>query len=212
MYMLRTLTTSRHQTNLQILDNEVSSSLRQILLKNKSSTRCYPHTYIDKNASKRAIQTFKAYLITYLCASNPKYPSKEWDILPLQETLTLNLLHNCRFNTKLSAHAALHGTFYYKKTLLAPLGTIVLVYEKKTNHRTWKPHGTNGWYIGPALEHYLCMECYIPSTHSTIISDKVELISAFIPIPKTILEDYFHKPIPYIICLLAYPNLTVISL
>ena len=29
-----------------------------------------------QNASKRAIQTFKAYLITYLCASNPKYPSK----------------------------------------------------------------------------------------------------------------------------------------
>ena len=126
--------------------------------------------------------------------------------------MTLNLLRNFCFNTKLSAHVALHGTFEYNKTPLAPLGTRVLVHEKPENCCTWAPYGTNGWSIGPYLEHYLCVEYYIPSTHSTIIAGTVEFISTVTPIPKTSLEDYLRQSITYIMSLLEDPNLTVPSL
>ena len=160
--------------------------MKQFLLNNKIKYHLVPpHLHII-NAAERTIQTFKAKFITCLCKADPKYPAKEWYRFVLQENLTQNLLRKCRFNPKLSAHAALHVKFDYKKTPLAPLGTRIRVHEKTTNRHTWSLCGTNGWYIGPALEHYQCVECYIPSTNSTIIADTVELISTFIPIPKTI--------------------------
>ena len=84
----------------------------------------------------------------------PGYPSKEWDRFPPQATLTLNWLLNYRLNSKLSAHADLHGTFNYNRTHLNPLGIRFLVHEMTKNRRTWAPRGTYGWYIGPDLEHY----------------------------------------------------------
>ena len=209
MYMLNTLNTSRNQPNLHILDNETSSSLRQGLLNNKSKYQLSPLHLHRGNAAECAIQKFKAHFITCLCEADTRYPEKEWDNFLLQEKFTINLLHNYRFNTKLSAHAALHGIFDYKKTPLAPLGTIILFHDNKSNLRTWTKRGTYGWYIGTSLEHYQCVECYIPSTHITGISDTVELISTVIPIPKTSSEDYLCQSITYILSLLADPKPTV---
>ena len=143
MYMFNTLTTSGNQPNLHILDNEASSSLRQCLLKNKIKYQLVPPHLHRRNASERAIQTYKAHFITCLYVADPRYPAKEWYRFPPQGTLTLDLLRNCRFNPKLSAHAAFHGTFYYNKTPLAPLRTKFLVNDKTTNRRTWEPCGTN---------------------------------------------------------------------
>ena len=157
MSMLNTLTTSGHQTDLCILDNEASSSLRQGLINNNIKYQLVPPQLIRLNAAERAIQTFKAHFITCFCADNPVYPAKEWYCFLPQSTLTLNLLCNFCFNPKLSAHVALHGTFEYNKTALSPLGTRVLAYENPENCRTWAPCGTNGWYIGQYLEHYLCV-------------------------------------------------------
>ena len=56
------------------------------------------------------------------------------------------------------------------------------------------------------------MKCYIPSTHSTIITDTVEFILTVIPSPKTSSEDYLRKYITYILSLLEDPKTTVTSL
>ena len=102
-----------------------------------------------------------------VCASNPEYPPKElYRFLP-QEILTLPFLHNCFFYPKLSAYALFRGIFDYNKTPLAPIGARFLVHEKTTNCHTWEPHGAEGWYIGPDLERYQCVEYYIPSIHIT---------------------------------------------
>ena len=138
-----------------------------------------------QNAAEQAIQTFKAKFIICICSDNPRYTEKEWDCLLPQANLTINLLRNYRFNPKLSGHVALHGTLDYNKAPLSPIGTIALVHEKNTNWRTWSPCGTNGWYIGPDLEHYRCVECYIPPTHRILIADIVEFISTVITILKT---------------------------
>ena len=153
MPMLNALTTSGHQPNLHILDNEALSSLRQGLLNNKIKYHLVPPHLHILNAAERTIQTFKAKFITCLCESDPKYPAKEWYRFVLQENLTRNLLRKCRFNPMPSSHSALHGIFDYNKTSPAPIGTIVLIHEKTANFCTWTPRGTNGWYIVPDLGH-----------------------------------------------------------
>ena len=47
---------------------------------------------------------------------------------------------------------------------MAPPGTHVLVHDKAGNYTPWGHHGTPGWYIGPSLENYRCMQCYMPAT------------------------------------------------
>jgi hypothetical protein len=89
-----------------------------------------------------------------LCSTDTQFPIHLWDRLIPQAVITLNLLRHSRLNPKLSAHAQLNGLFDYNKTPLASPGTKVIIH-KKTDHRgSWSPHGLNGWYIGPAMEHY----------------------------------------------------------
>ena len=126
-----------------------------------------------------------------------------------QATLTLNQLRNCCFNPKLSSHSAIHSTFDYNKTQLYPPGTRLLVHDKTTNCRTWPPRDTYGWYIGPALENYWCVECYIPSEHSIRIADTLQFISTVITINKTSSEYFLRQSVKDILFLLADPNSTV---
>ena len=102
--------------------------------------------------------------------------------------------------------------FDCNKTLIAPFGTIVLFHEKTTNCLIWVPLETDGWYIGPSLEHYQCMECYTPSNYSTRIVDIVKFIPSVVPLPKTSSEGYLRQLIGDIIAFLAYPKPTVYSL
>jgi hypothetical protein len=155
------------------------------------------------------IQTFKAHLITFLCTADPGYPANEWDRFLPQSVITLNLLRNCRFNPNLSAHTELHSVFHYNKTPLAPLGTKVVIHEKTGKRKTWSTHGINGWYIGPALEHYRCVDCYIPAMR---IADMVAFIPTVVPIPSTSTEDYLRQSVEDIIALLDDPKPTIPSL
>ena len=98
------------------------------------------------------------------------------------------------------------------KKKLSPIGTRILVHRKTTNCRTWSSRGTDGWYSVPALEHYPCVECYIPSTHITRIPGAVEFISTVIPIPRKNSEYYLRRYIADIITVLADPKPTVPSL
>ena len=154
MPMLSTLTTSGHQINIHILGNEASYISNHCLLKNNIKYQLVPPHLHRRNADEHTIQTFKAHFITCIYTADPDYPDKERDSLLPQATLTLNLPLNCNFNPKLSAYADLHGIFDYNKKSLTPLETIVLVHDNTTNSCTWAPHGTDGWYIGPNLEHY----------------------------------------------------------
>ena len=46
------------------------------------------------------------------------------------------------------------GLLTTNKTSLAPPGTHILAHEKPNEHGTWGPHGAEGWYISPAMDHY----------------------------------------------------------
>ena len=187
--MIEKLKRSGHPLKLHIMDNEASAIIKAALLKHKVKYQLVPPHLHRRNSTEHAIQAFKAHFIAGLCSTDPNYPAAEWDRLVSQAELTLNLLHSCRFNPKLSAYAALNGVFDFNATPLVPLGTKVLLHEKLDVHRTWAPRGTDAFYIGPALEHYCCVECYMPETRSTRIADKLEYFPTQVPFSKSTTED-----------------------
>jgi hypothetical protein len=84
------------------------------------------------------------------------------------------------------AHAQLHGIFDYNKTPLAPLappGTKVIIHKKPDHRGSWSPHGLNGWYVGPAMEHYRAHQVYCSTTGHEQISDTVEFFPKHCKVP-----------------------------
>jgi hypothetical protein len=119
-----------------------------------------------RNAAERAIRTFKNHFIAGLCSVDKDFPLHLWDRLVDQAVITLNLalLRGSRLNPRLSAWAQFHGNFDFNPTPLAPPGIRVLAHKKPADRDTWSPHGSDGWYIGPALESYHCYTVWIWDT------------------------------------------------
>jgi hypothetical protein len=107
-------------------------------------------------------------------------------ILP-QAVMTLNMLRNSRINPKLSAATHIFGQHDFNRAPMAPPGTRIIAHETPTRKRTWSPHGQDGWYIGPALEHYRCYTVYITKTRSNRIVETVEFFPQkfILPFPSS---------------------------
>jgi hypothetical protein len=97
-----------------------------------------------------------------------------WDRILPQAVLTLNMLRTSRINPKLSAATHIFGQHDFNRAPLALPGTIIIAHETPGKRKTWAPHGQDGWYIGPALEHYRCYTVYITKTRSSRVVETVE--------------------------------------
>ena len=174
---------------LHTLDNEASAILRDYLRSEDVEYQLvHPHIH-RRNASERAIRTFKNHFIAGLASTDLNFPLSNWCRLLPQAELTLNLLRTSRLNPKLSAYAQLEGTFDFTCTPLAPTGTRVIIHEKPTNRQTWAPHGTDGWYLDPALNHYQCYRIWVPRTHTECIVDTISFFPKAVPLPKLTHKD-----------------------
>jgi hypothetical protein len=190
---------------MYILDNEASNELKNSMIKNNLTYQLAPPHIHRRNAAERAIRTFKNHLLAGLATADPDFPVSHWDRLLHQSILTLNLLRNSRVNPKLSAYAYLFGNFDFNKTPLAPPGTKVVVHLKATNRASWEYHGEEGWYVGPSMEHYRCVKCFIPSTNRVRDADTVKFFPHQIPFPSTTTVDYLHQAANDILSLLKNP-------
>jgi hypothetical protein len=102
--------------------------------------------------------------------------------------ITLNRLRTSRINPKLSAATYIYGQYDFNRAPMAPPGTRIIAHETPNRRRTWAPHGQDGWYIEPALEHNRCYTVYItktreepfPSAHDLATKAAVELIHALL--------------------------------
>ena len=201
------------QPSMYILDNEANSELKNAMAMENVTYQLVPPHNKRANPAERAIQTFKNHLIAGLCSCDPSFPITEWDRLLPQAVLTLNLLRAARVNPRLSAYAYLFGHFDFNRTPVAPPGTKVLVHDKPTARKSFDPRGTDGWYVGPAPEHYRCVQCYIPRTRSIRVSDTVTFFPHRIPFPEVKLEDFIRHALSDIITLLTDPpSTTTVSL
>jgi hypothetical protein len=153
-FLIQSLIICGLKPHLQRLDNEASLALRNYLTKQGIKYQlALPHIHRRNNA-ERAIQTFKNNFIAGLCSVDPTFPLKLWDKLLPQATITLNLLRKSRINPRMSAYAQLNGHFDFNRTPLAPPGTRIIAHEKPNQRASWDPHGVDGYYLGPALDHY----------------------------------------------------------
>ena len=133
--------------------------------------------YIHRqNAAERAIGTFKNHVLAGLATCHKQFPIAKWDRLLPQAEITLNLLCRCRLNPALSAYVYLWGPYDLNAHPMAPPGTMTLVHKKVEDRNSWNYHCRTGWYIGPALNHYRCVQVYIPSIHSVVTADTVKFI------------------------------------
>jgi hypothetical protein len=132
-----------------------------------------PHCH-RRNASERAIRTFKEHFVAGLSSVDPTFPLHLWDRLLPQAEITLNLLQTSRLHPQLSAAAHFHGLVDYNKTAFALSGCKIIAHEKPGKRHTWAPHGQHGYSLGPAMHHYQCQNIYISSTASERIVDTLE--------------------------------------
>ena len=188
-----------------ILDNETSRDLKTAMSKKKVDFQLVPPHNHRANAAERAIQTFKNHFKAGLASLDPNFPVSEWDRLLPQAFLTLNLLRASRVNPKLSAEAYLHGQFDFNATPLAPPGTMVAVHSKPGQRHTWDPNCKEGWYVGPALEHYRCVQCYMPATRSVVTSDTVLFLPHELPLPSVTIDDFLRQAATDIVSILTHP-------
>lgn len=174
---------------LQKLDNEAPAGLKKFMKTNGIDYQLVPPHLHRRNAAERAISTFKDHFIAGLASTDGRWPMHLWCRLLPQCTMTLNMLRASRLNPKLSAEAQLNGIFDFNRTPLAPPGTRVIIHEKPAVRQSWAPHGVDGWYLGPSLEHYRCYQVYANKTAHARVADTVEFFPEAVAMPKTSSAD-----------------------
>ena len=116
--------------------------------------------------------------------------------------MTLNMLRTSRCHPKLSAYAYIHGPHDFNQVPLAPPGTKIVIHKKPETRKSWGYHGELGWYVGPAINHYRCFKCFMPTTAKEVITDTVRFLPKKINFPQLHLDTYLKLAIDKIIHLL----------
>ena len=98
--------------------------------------------------------------------------------------MTLNMLRTSRRDPSKSAYEALEGPFDYNLTPIAPIGTPALLYDDPTERGTFAPHGTDGVYAGPAMEHYRNEKFWVERTRKFRITGSRTLFPAHCSVPS----------------------------
>jgi hypothetical protein len=171
---------------LHILDNKCSHVMKQAFAKHSVN-------FHRQNAAERAIQIWKNHFSAGIATCDPKFPLAKWDPLMPQADLTLNLLRSSRRYPKLSAHSCLNKAFNFLSTPLAPPGIRVVAHITPSQRANMAPHGVDGWYVGPSLNHYQCHQCYIPSTSQSWNVLTVDWFPHTVPFPKVDTDDYLRQ-------------------
>ena len=168
------LESKKKKVSLQRLDNEKSGKLEE-WFKEKSTKFSYvsPGNHRVLRA-ERAIRSAKNHIIATLCTADDNFPAYLWDKLLDQAEMTLNHMRVCRSNEKVSAYEGMHGTKYdFMAHPIAPAGIKVVVHDKPDQRPSWAAHGVDGYYLGPALDHYRCWRTWITRTQSVRVSDTI---------------------------------------
>ena len=98
---------------LQRLDNEASEALKEHITSNDVDFHLPPSHIHRRNATERAIQTFKNHLIAMLSSCDQQFTMNLWDQLIAQAQITLKILCPPRLNPRLFVYAQLEGAFNF---------------------------------------------------------------------------------------------------
>ena len=185
-----TFTKAGAAPNTYVMDNEISNDLKEALQTNDTTYQLVPPHSHRRNLAERAIRTWKNHFKAGLASLNPNFPLSEWDRLLTQANITLNLLRASRSNPKISAYTYIFGEFNFLATPLAPPGTKIVTHIKPGNRGSWELNGEVGWYVGPSMQHYRCVQCYFPRTKQIRDCDTVTFFPTNVPFPQVKLVDF----------------------
>ena len=171
-----TLSNAGHQPTEIRLDNEAPMSLRKYFKKRKMNFQLVPPNNHRRNYAEKAINTFKNHFIAGLCTLHKHFPLDLWCSLLPHAEITLNMLRTSNLTPNISAYTELHGEFNYDKTPILPPGLKLIIHEKPSQRKTWSPRGTEGWYLGPALNHYRCHRVFCTKTQAERITETINII------------------------------------
>jgi hypothetical protein len=170
--------------DLQILDNEASAAYKHaITVTWQAKFQLVPPDMHRCNWAERAIRTFIDHFLSILAGVDASFPPYLWDLLLPQAELTLNLLRQLALNPRISVWEFFHGPFDFNKTPLRPVGCRVLIHTKPVTRCSWDFSAKEGFYIGLALDSYLCFKLVKSDTKSQVISETVKFPHAYRTIP-----------------------------
>jgi hypothetical protein len=155
--ILTNLNACGYAPKLNVMDNECSKAVEAHIRINSMDIHLVPPHNHRVNAAEHVIATFKEHNISALTTVDKDCPLQLWDNFLPQVELTLNLIQFSRRDPTKLANEEVNGKFDYNKTPLAPLGTKGLVYDDPMVQASWAPHGTDAYYMGPALKYYHCL-------------------------------------------------------
>ncbi|KAL7425785.1 hypothetical protein ACHAXH_000392, partial [Discostella pseudostelligera] len=184
------LATANQAPGLHIMDNEACTAFQRAISSNNCKIQLVlPHVH-RRNAAKRAIRTFKDHFLAILAGTDPTFPADSWDLLLPHAELTLNLLRPSNVpSTATSAWHALFGNFNFDATPIGPAGSRVLIHNKAALRRSWDFRAQDGFYVGPALQHYRCHRVLTNASRAVIISDAIRFRHHKLPSPNMTTED-----------------------
>ena len=99
----------------------------------------------------------------------------------------------------------MYGDFNFRATPMAPPGTKIIAHVAPSARGTWDLNGEPGWYVGPSLHHYRCVQCYFPRTREVRNCDTVEFFPHDIPFPRVTVNDHLQQAATDIISILSNP-------
>lgn len=178
----------------QRLDNETSVALENFLRHEAHVTIQYvPPNNKRTNKAERIIRSWKNHYISGLHTCDPRLPLQLWDEFLPQTDITYNILHPWTLNPKLSAYEGFHGHQYdFNAHPIAPVGTHVVVYETPSIRQSWAAHGLDGFYLGPAIDHYRSYNVFVVDTRSNRVSDTLAWFPAAVRMPGSSPLDLIH--------------------
>ncbi len=176
--------------DLNIRDNEASANFKGVITESwKTKFQLVLPDMHQRNKAERMIWHFKNHFLSILAGFNPTFMPYLWDLLSPQAKLTVNLLRQATFNPRISTWEYFNGPFDFNKTPLAPVGCRVLIHAKPVTRRSWDYRAKQGFYIGPALDHYRCYKLVKLETKQKVISDTVKFRHAYLQIPVVLADD-----------------------
>ena len=138
----------------------------------------------QRNVAEKAIQTWKAHLISILCGVSESFPMNLWYQILEQVDMTCNLLRMSNANTKVSAHTYLHGPHDFNRMPLSPIGVYCMMYIQPDKQKMYAPKAIKGWYTGTSMEHYRYYKAWFPDTRASRGSETVFLNTNISPTQK----------------------------
>ena len=141
-----------------IIDNVATTAVKTYLDSKNIKTQFVEPNNHCVNAAERSIQTFKNHTITGLCTCDREFPSALWSYIIKQAQDTLNMLRTSRVHPKLSSYHVLEGQHDFNRIPFGPPGTRAMIFNPPEVRTSWGPRALDAWYIGPAWDHYRCMQ------------------------------------------------------